>query len=303
VSAVLAVRDGMFSALEQWLREAAARLRQAGIETAQLDAQLIAAHVLGVDCGRLLTGSGELAPQSAVRMENLLARRLAREPLAYIIGHKEFFSLDFEVDPAVLIPRPETELVVEAALHALAHRRRARVLDLGTGSGAIAIAIAVNCRDARIVATDVSAAALAVARRNAVRLPGALQIEFREGDLFDALDPTEPVRAFDLIVSNPPYIPLSEIGSLAPEVGRYEPVTALAGGDDGMDFYRRIARRARTYLAPGGKLIVEVGAGQHQAVSELLTGAGFDEVSQLCDLAGHRRVVCAAVGMVESPAV
>ena len=303
MSAVLAVRDGMFLALEQWLRAATVRLRQAGIETAQLDAQLIAAHVLGVDRGRLLTGPGELAPQSAVRMENLLARRLAREPLAYIVGHKEFFSLDFEVDPAVLIPRPETELLVEAALHALAHRRRARVLDLGTGSGAIAIAIAVNCRDARIVATDVSAAALAVAHRNAVRLAGTGRIEFREGDLFDALDPTGSVRAFDLIVSNPPYIPLSEIGSLAPEVGRYEPLTALAGGDDGMDFYWRIARRARTYLAPGGELIVEVGAGQHKAVSELLAGAGFDEVSQLCDLAGHRRVVCAAVGMVESPAV
>jgi release factor glutamine methyltransferase len=216
-----------------------------------------------------------------------------REPLAYLIGRREFFSLDFEVTPAVLIPRPETETLVGAALEFIAAHPDSRVLDLGTGSGAIAVSIAASAPRARIVATDLSAAALAVARRNAERHGAGARVEFRRADLFEPLDSGAPLGRFDLIVSNPPYIEDAALASLAPEVARFEPRCALVGGPDGLDFYRRIARAAREHLEPGGATMLEVGAGQAGRVAALLADAGMAPAAVINDLAAVARVVVA----------
>jgi release factor glutamine methyltransferase len=189
----------------------------------------------------------------------------------------------------VLIPRPETELLVATALQAIAAKPRAAVLDIGTGSGAIAIAIAVNVPGARVAATDVSMAALAVARRNAESLGCAGRLEFTLGDCFARLTCSHP--KFDLIVSNPPYIPAHELARLEPEVARFEPGVALAGGKDGLEFYRRIAREVGSYLGGGGEVIVEVGAGQAGQVANLLSAGGCRVLEVLRDLSGHERVV------------
>lgn len=220
------------------------------------------------------------------RYESLLARRLAGEPMAYLIGHREFMGYDFEVEPGVLIPRPETELLVETAIAELARRRIAnpRVLDLGTGSGAIAVSVALARPDAVVVATDFSAAALEVARRNAHAL-GA-QVTFLQGSWFDAVA-GQP--AFDLIVSNPPYIhsgdPHLNQGDL-----RYEPVAALTDGEDGLGALTHIVTYATQWLAPGGALWMEHGYDQAAAVRQLLLAAGFRHVNSHTDLAGIERI-------------
>jgi release factor glutamine methyltransferase len=206
-------------------------------------------------------------------------------------GHDvEFFSLDFEVTPAVLIPRPETETLVEAALAFLASRKRARVLDIGTGSGAIAIAIVANAPEARMVATDISNAALEVARRNAIRHRCDARIDFVAGDLF----PDSHSR-FDLIVSNPPYIADADFHALAPEIRIYEPRQALVGGGDGLEFYRCIAAGCRSQLVREGAVIMEIGAGQAQTVKALFRSAGFSKIDSIRDLARIERVIRARI--------
>ena len=260
-------------------------LAAAGIDTARLDAELLMAAACGMERAAIVTGSCEPDSAALARLEALVARRAQREPLAYLTGHREFYGLDLTVSPAVLIPRPETETVVDGVLAWLADRPEARVLDLGTGSGCIAIAIAANAPRARVVASDISAEALEVARANASRLRLAERIEFVCSDLFEAFAGAR----FDLVVSNPPYV--EDSAALAPEVERYEPRAALFAGADGLAFHRRMAAALAAQLAPGGAAIVEVGAGQAAAVAALMRAAGASETVVMCDLAGVERVV------------
>ncbi|MGA8057311.1 MAG: peptide chain release factor N(5)-glutamine methyltransferase [Candidatus Binataceae bacterium] len=271
---------------------ASARLARAGVESARLDAELLMAAAAGVSRATLIAGGAEIDAPAAERFERMVARREAREPLAYIVGYREFFSLELAVRPGVLIPRPETETVVEAALELLRRRPAATVLDIGTGSGAIAIAIAVHAPSTRIAALDISKVSLEVASDNARRHRCANRIAFLHGDCFAALEGSAPpFDPFDLIVSNPPYIAETEFATLAPEVRDFEPRLALEGDRDGIDFYRRIAAGLARWLVPGGEVILEVGAGQAEAVEAMMRVAGWAANARTRDLAGVDRVV------------
>lgn len=271
------------------LRWTQARFAEKGLATPRLDAELLLAKALDSDRIGLYTRHDQpLDKDELAACRALIRRRLDGEPVAYIIGKKEFWSLSFTVDERVLVPRPETELLVETALETLRGREAAnqvRIADVGTGSGAIAVALALELRDAEVLAVDVSEAALEVARKNAADL-GA-RVEFLRGDLLDPLVGREP---FDAIVSNPPYIPDAEFAALPPEVRR-EPRGALLGGADGLRELRRLVEGGRRLLKPGGLLAMEVGAGQAEAVAELLRSAGYVDVLVRADLAGIGRVV------------
>jgi release factor glutamine methyltransferase len=221
----------------------------------------------------------------------MIARREKREPVAYLLGRKEFYSLDFEVSPAVLIPRPESEIVVAAALKFIAGAPDARVLDIGTGSGAIAIAIAVNAPRVRVTAVDISADAIAVASRNAQHHRVEDRVTIRRADCFEILDTGPALGSFEVIVSNPPYLDDAEIAALEPEVRAFEPRVALSAGAGGLDILRAIAAGAARHLASDGELIVEVAAGQAAVVAKLVEEAGLRVVSVINDFAGHPRVV------------
>jgi release factor glutamine methyltransferase len=264
------------------LAEAAQRLRGAD---ARLDAELLLAHALGTSRARLYAWP-EYAPDAEQRaaFERLLAARERGEPIAYLTGRREFWSLDLAVTPDVLIPRHETELVVELALERIAHDRESRVADLGTGSGAIALAIARERPRARVTATDASAAALEVAHGNAERL-GIGNVTFASGDWCAALGG----ERFDLIVSNPPYIAADD-AHLAQGDLRFEPASALASGSDGLDAIRRIVQDAPAHLADGGALLLEHGWDQAARVRALLQAHGFESVASVRDNAGHERV-------------
>ena len=253
--------------IRELVAAASDRLREAGIsQAANLDARLLAQHLLGWDTAKLLASAGDAAPEElAAPFDELIARRAKREPLAYITGHKEFFGLDFEVTPAVLIPRPETELIVEAALACLPETQLFTMIDACTGCGNIAIAVARHRRNARVVATDISAQALDVARRNAARHGVESRVMFVEADLFGDL--TGPV---DIVTANPPYVPEKDRAGLQPEVGRHEPAVSLFGGNDGLRFVERIVREAPPLLRPGGYLIFEFGLGQDVEIENLI---------------------------------
>lgn len=258
-------------------------LREGRLPT--LEARMLLQEVLQVSRSWLVAHDDE--PMSAELLEAYRAletRRLAGEPMAYILGRREFMGHDFFVSPAVLIPRPETELLVDKAVSLVAGRDGASVLDLGTGSGAIAVSIALACPQASVVATDYSFEALDVARRNAAAL-GA-KVDFHPGSWYEALPEG---KVFDLIVSNPPYIPVGDPHLMQGDL-RFEPEMALSDGQDGLDAYRQIIAGARARLKPGGSLYVEHGMGQDAAVRELLENAGFREVHSLPDLAGILRV-------------
>jgi release factor glutamine methyltransferase len=242
------------------------------------EARLLLASVTGFSEASLLSNvERALAPEVVDEFVKRAERRKNGEPVAYILGHKEFYSLDLTVNPAVLIPRPETELLVDLALE----RKPSTVLDLGTGSGAIALAIKKHLPTARVCAVEASAAALAVAQRNAVK--HNLEIEFVHGRWFDELG----ARRFGLIVSNPPYI--AEDDPHLKELG-YEPRSAMVSGEDGLDDIREIALQAPRYLAPGGWLLLEHGIGQDEKVRALLEAAGLESVTSWPDLAGIPRV-------------
>src|SRR5208282_2691580 len=267
------------------------RLADAGIESSRLDAELLIAAAAGVSREAAITGSIDMSSETLKRFDALVARREKREPIAYILGHKEFYSLDFEVCPAVLIPRPESELVVGAALEFVAAKPDSRVLDIGTGSGAIAVAIAVNAPHARVTAVDISADALEVASRNARRHRVEDRVKFCRADCFDVLDAAEALGTFEVIVSNPPYLDDAEIGALEPDVRGYEPRVAMRAGAGGLDILRRIVAGATRHLALNSELIIEVAAGQAAAVARLVEQAGLRVVSVINDFAGHPRVV------------
>ena len=264
-------------------------LRKKGIEAARLEAQILLAHALG--CKKIdlyVRHEEEPAEDRRTAFREMIKKRAEGMPVAYLVGHREFYSLEFAVSPAVLIPRPETETLVMEALRRLKPLAAPRVLDLGTGSGAIAVAIAKQHQTAQVVAVDVSPAALAVASSNAQRHGVAERVTFVEGDLFG------PVagQTFDLIVSNPPYIAPAEFPSLDVGVRDFEPRGALDGGPDGLDFYRRIAAQAADFLAAGGAVLVEMGATQDAPVRELFA-ARLEPGPTYKDPAGRPRVVAA----------
>lgn len=281
------------------LPDAIRRLTDAGIDTsdATLEARLLIRHALNLSREAWHTrGDEPLSPEQIAAVGTLIARRATREPLAHILGEWEFYGRPFYVTPATLIPRPETELLVEAAREMLAGTTAPRVADIGTGSGCVAISLAKLLPDAIVFATDISQGALEVARRNAER-HGAT-IDFRRGDL---LEPLPGDVRFDAIVSNPPYIAADELDELAPEVRDFEPRTALFDRldpqnrpiGDGLEFYRRLAADSRRHLAPGGALLVEVGHKQAGAVAERLRRAGFEHIATYLDFARIPRIVSA----------
>ncbi len=284
-------RAGEGAAAAAAVAAAVRRLARAGAASARLDAELLMAAAAHTSRAALVAGSARVDQPALERFERMLARREAREPLAYIVGQREFFSLDFAVCPGVLIPRPETETVVEAALDFLNARSSATVLDLGTGSGAIAIAIAKSAPAARIVASDISKVSLEVAMGNARRHRCVDRIVFLESDCFAALEKGWDGSPFDLIVANPPYIAETGFATLEPEVRDFEPRIALAGGRDGMDFYRTISRGLARWLRRGGEVMLEVGAGQADAVEGMMRAAGCAAGARVRDLAGVERVV------------
>ena len=271
------------------LRWAADDFRARGIESPRLDAELLLARALGTTRIQLIVDARRpLAPDELARMRELVKRRRAREPMAYILGEREFYGRVFRVDARVLVPRPDTEALVEAALARTRFVSMCmRALDLCTGSGCVAISLARERPTSTVFAADVSDDALAVARDNALRL-GAYNVTLRRGDLYDAVD-----RAcrFDLVTANPPYVASGEIPSLQPDVRDHEPRLALEGGADGLDVVRRVVAGAPAHLAPGGVLAVEVGAGQAPAVAKFFEAAGLSAVETHRDYARIERVV------------
>ena len=264
-------------------------LRKKGVESARLEAQILLAHALG--CKKIdlyVRHEDEPSEDKRTAFREMIKKRAEGMPVAYLVGHREFYSLEFGVSPAVLIPRPETETLVMEALRRFKPLTTPSVLDIGTGSGAIAIALAKQNKSALVTAVDLSPSALIVARANADRHGVSDRITFLEGDLFG------PVagQTFDLIVSNPPYIAHAEFPSLDIGVRDFEPRSALDGGPDGLDFYRRIAADVMNHLAPGGSVLVEIGFTQEPAVRELFA-ARLDVGPTYKDAAGRPRVVSA----------
>ena len=313
----------MAASVGEALRSATEWLRAGGSRSPRLDAELLLATALGVDRAELFRAPERVLTRlEERRFDGYLVRRQGREPVAYIRGRRAFRAIELEVTPAVLIPRPETETLVEVALEALAAvpaggdpaggvrddgpgaeagpggaaapgLYEPLALDVGTGSGCVALALAAENPFVRLVATDLSEAAVEVARRNAARLGLVGRVDIRQGDLLDDLPPRE---RFDLVVSNPPYIPAAEYRALEPNVRDYEPRLALHGGEDGLDVYRRLIPAAGGRLRPGGVLAVEVGAGQAAAVRALFAAAGaFAAARERADLAGIPRVVFAGL--------
>jgi release factor glutamine methyltransferase len=270
------------------------RLIRAGIppDQAGIDAEVLIRHVLGWDRAKYLASRHEPLPSTAsFPFEAALAERERRVPVAYITGHREFWGLDFDVSPAVLIPRPESELIVEAALTFLSDAEaRLRIADIGTGSGCLAVSLAYERPHATLLGTDVSEDALAIARRNAERHGVSGRIRFARTSFL-----TEIQGPFDLIVANPPYVPRSHQATLSPDVRDHEPAVALFGrGEDGLDAVRELLGQSATRLAPSGRLMMEFGSGQGDAVRAGAERAGLDIVDILRDLQGYERTLIAA---------
>lgn len=277
----------MITIREAWIR-GAERLAAAGIDSARLDARVLLAHTMNLSPGESVSAR-EPSPEELARYDELLARRAAREPVAYIIGEREFWSLSFAVGPGVLIPRPETETLLEQAAKLFPDRHRPlEVLDLGTGSGAILIAFLKDFPAAKGVGIDQSEEALSWARRNAEQLGVIKRSTWNRGGWEAALG-----GSYDLIFSNPPYLAAAETAALAPEVAAHEPSEALVAGPEGLEAYRAIAPVAAATLRPGGRLIAEVGAGQAGAVERIFLSQGLEIVGVAPDLAGIPRAVVA----------
>jgi release factor glutamine methyltransferase len=274
--------------LQNWVQNGEARLRNSPHpERARRDAETLLLHLIQRDRAFLAANPlSELSAEGAVRYYALIERRLGGEPIQYITGETEFYGLPFHVDRNVLIPRPETEHLVEKVLSLAAGFEKPRIVDVGTGSGAIAIALAQKLPAAQLTAIDISPAASAVARANAKRNHVADQVRFLEGDLL------APVTGehFEFVVSNPPYVAENERTSLSVEVRDHEPATALFAGANGLDIYRRLIPDARAVLVPGGFLAMEIGCGQDSAVAALLANSNFEQIEFTADLQGIPRV-------------
>jgi release factor glutamine methyltransferase len=260
----------------------ARELDEAGVPSPRVDAELLVADVLGTSRTELFAADGPLSEDELARLRSLVERRRAREPLAYVLGEWGFRRLVLAVDARALVPRPETEVVVERCLAFLQGIAEPRVLDVGTGSGAIALAIADEHPGARIVAVDRSEGAIALARKNLARTGFDGRVELRRRDLLDGIE-----GPFDLVVSNPPYVPAEEFETLQPEIRLYEPYEAIVG----TGVWERIARDARAVLPSGGALVLECGDGQAAEVAAGLAALGYEGVLCTADLAGRARVV------------
>jgi release factor glutamine methyltransferase len=276
--------------LQNWVQNGEGRLRGGPHpERARLDAETLLMHLMHRDRAFLIAHQNEiLTAEGAVSYYALIERRMAGEPIQYITGEAEFFGSPFTVTRDVLIPRPETEHLVEKALSLAANFEKPRVVDVGTGSGAIAVALAHKLPDAQITAIDISAAALAIARGNAELNGVTERVRFLEGDLLAPVAEEE----FEIVVSNPPYVAESDRKSLSVEVRDYEPAVALFAGR-GLDIYRRLIPGARDRLVAGGYLALEIGFGQNTAIARMLAKGGFGEVELIGDLQGIPRVASA----------
>ena len=281
-------------------------LAKKGVDSPRLQTELLLAQVLQLPRMKLyLNFERKLADTELDSLRELVKRRGQREPLQHLIGSTSFCGFEMAVNRHVLIPRPETELLAEAGwqfLSTLNHLSRqsaatadqlSTALDFGTGSGCIAIALAAKCLSARVVALDLSGEALAIAQQNAAKNGVAARLEFRQSDGFAALKPDE---RFDLIVSNPPYIPSAEIETLQPEVREHDPRSALDGGADGLDFYHRLAAEAGAFLKPDGKLMLEFGEGQADAISAILVSQNWQIESVQPDYTKRLRFLVARLG-------
>lgn len=269
--------------VQQLLGEAVQRLAEAGCETPQLDARLLLQAATGLSREEMiLAPSRPVDPQAASTFGTFIARRMQREPVSRILGEREFYGRPFHVTPDVLDPRPDTETLIAAALALMP--AKARVLDLGTGSGAIAVTLLAERPDASGMATDLSSKALAVALANAERNGVLPRLVLLEGDWFS------PVSGqFDIIVSNPPYIPDRDVAGLSPDVRNFDPGLALVGGADGLDCYRALARGVGPHLAAQGHVLVEIGAGQAADVEAIFAAAGLKPAGRHADLGHHVR--------------
>ncbi len=274
--------------LAQALRAACATLERAGVEAAVRDARLLAAMVLGTPAA-LLDPKLDLDPGQAARFDALVQRRALREPVARIAGVREFWGLEFAVTPATLDPRPDSETLIEAVVAERKARPPATILDLGTGTGCLLCALLREFPAAHGLGIDIAPEAVRTASANAARLDLEGRAEFAAGSWFAPV-----VGTFDVIVANPPYIPSGDLSALAPEVTHYDPRAALDGGPDGLAHYRAIVRALPPHLAPGGLVAFEVGAGQAQAVAQLMAGVGLRVIGTRADLAGVERCVLAA---------
>lgn len=284
--------------LNQLLNEGSRKLKLAGDADAELDAKQFLLAAFGLDMAHFLMnrmqplGTADYLDTSVKLYRSMISQRCRRIPLQQILGSQDFMGLNFCVNKCVLIPRQDTETLVELILEEQREQNTA-VLDLGTGSGCIAISLAVKGGYRSVTATDISGEALQVARRNAKLLVEEWEqrMDFRQGDLFSALNEKEHSHAFDVIVSNPPYIPTAVIPTLQPEVREHEPMQALDGAADGLAYYRRIAVDAKAFGRPGGSLYLEIGYDQGAAVSGLLAEQGYNEIRVMKDLPGKDRVV------------
>ncbi len=275
------------AAIVDALRAAAASLTAAGIEESRREARILLAHALSTDqAGLLRRGDGVLTPNEAAGFGQLIARRAARVPAAILLGHREFWSLDFLVTPDTLIPRPESELIIEIAAAVHADQAMRHILDLGTGTGCLLLSALTECAGAWGVGVDRSPPAAALARRNAERLGLAGRAAIMAGHWAEAI-----TGRFDLLLCNPPYIPAADIAGLMPEVALHEPPLALAGGADGLDPYRLLFPDLHRLLAPGGTAIFEFGVGQARPLLDLARHAGLFIQGVRADLGGHDRVM------------
>jgi len=273
------------------LRWASEDLEKKGLrDSPRLDAELLLSHALGVDRVRLIVDAARpLAAEELARYRELLMRRRRHEPIAYILGEREFYGLTFSVNSHVLIPRPDTETLVNVALERTRELSlHGRAIDVCTGSGCVAIAFAKERPTWQITGSDLSPEALAVARHNALRLGTIWNLDFRHSDLLGEIEP-EPL--FDLIMANPPYVSDADLTTLSPDIRDHEPAAALRGGPDGLALIRRLVKAAPGLLAPGGVLALEVGAGQAARVAKGLLSYGFSAVQQARDYGGIERVV------------
>ena len=261
-------------------------------DQSQRDAEILLLHILCTDRATLFAyPSRSLTPEQLAAYQAAIDRRLNNEPIQYITGQQEFFGLNLKVTPATLIPRPETEHLVEAVLDWVPHNQPLKILDIGTGTGAIALALAAHLPQAQITAVDISTAALHIAEVNARVHNLATGIRFLQSDLFSGLPQSEQTASFDAIVSNPPYIPEGDRAELHPEVRDYEPAHALFSGPLGLDIYRRLIPQAHTALRPGGLLALEIGHGQREALDSLLSA--WKDVAFIADLQQIPRVALA----------
>ncbi len=286
------------STAEQVLRSATETLLKAGCDTPRLDAEVLLMDTLSWERAELVSRTGDVVGQQQLTaFLQRIRRRKAREPVAHILGRKEFWSLEFCVSDQVLVPRPDSEVLIETCLRHFADRNHEplRILDLGTGSGCLILTLLTEFPNATGLAIDVSCEALSIASSNAVRHGLSERVTFLEGDWYDAIDRSHERQKFDLIVANPPYISTAELAGLMPEVTNFEPRIALDGGENGLAAYETIIFAAPDFLVNNGALALELGFGQAESVSLLLRAQSFIDIGLQKDLAGFERCAIATI--------